>query len=86
MRSQAGGRATRLGRGVCGEGQRQRGDRRFRTHVGYKAVEHPHYYSDLHATILNQLGLDWKKMEYNVFGRTMRLVEEGDGPIKEIIA
>ncbi len=54
--------------------------------VGYKAVDHPHYYSDLHATILNQLGLDWKKMEYNVFGRTMRLVEDGDGPIKEIIA
>jgi hypothetical protein len=53
---------------------------------GYKAVEHPHYYSDLHATILNQLGLDYKKMECNVFGRTMRLVEEGGGPIKEILA
>ena len=54
--------------------------------VGYKAVNHPHYYSDLHATILNQLGLDYKKMEYNVFGRTMRLVEEAGGPIREIIA
>ena len=54
--------------------------------VGYKAVEHPHYYSDLHATILHQLGLDYKKMEIHVFGRTMRLVEEGDGPIKEILA
>jgi hypothetical protein len=53
--------------------------------VGYKAVDHPHYYSDLHATILNQLGLDHKKMEYNVFGRTMRLVEEGGGPIRQII-
>jgi hypothetical protein len=31
--------------------------------VGYQAVEHPHYYSDLHATILRQLGLDQKKME-----------------------
>ena len=54
--------------------------------VGYKAVDHPHYYSDVHATILNQLGLDYKKMEYNVFGRTMRLVEEAGGPIREIIA
>jgi hypothetical protein len=54
--------------------------------VGYKAVDHPHYYSDLHATILNQMGLDYKKMEMNVFGRTMRLVEEGEGPIKEILA
>ncbi len=32
------------------------------------------------------VGLDYKKMESNVFGRTMRLVEEGDGPIKEIIS
>ena len=54
--------------------------------VGYKAVDHPHYYSDLHATILNQMGLDYRKMEMNVFGRTMRLVEEGEGPIKEILA
>ncbi|HKD09916.1 MAG TPA: DUF1501 domain-containing protein [Bryobacteraceae bacterium] len=54
--------------------------------VGYKAVDHPHYYSDLHATILNQVGLDYKKMEFNVFGRTMKLVEEGSGPIREILA
>ena len=53
--------------------------------VGYKAVEHPHYYSDLHATILHQLGLDHKKMEIPVFGRTIRLVEEGYGPIKEVL-
>jgi hypothetical protein len=54
--------------------------------VGYKAVEHRHYYSDLHATILRQLGLDHKKMEIPVVGRTMRLVEEGDGPILDILS
>ena len=54
--------------------------------VGYKAVENRHYYSDLHATILHQLGLDHKKMEYDFVGRTFRLVEEGGGPIKEILA
>ena len=54
--------------------------------VGYQAVENRHYYSDLHATILHQLGLDYKKMEHHVFGRTFRLVEEGGGPIKEILA
>ena len=54
--------------------------------VGYKAVDQPHYYSDLHATVLHQLGLDYKKMEIPVFGRTMRLVEDGDGPIKEILS
>jgi hypothetical protein len=53
---------------------------------GYKAVEDPHYYSDLHATILQQLGLDYKKMEFNVFGRTMHFVEEGSGPIRQILA
>jgi uncharacterized protein DUF1501 len=54
--------------------------------VGYQAVEHRHYYSDLHATILHQLGLDHKKMELRVLGRTMKLVEEGEGPIKEILS
>jgi hypothetical protein len=54
--------------------------------VGYKAVENPHYYSDLHATILHQLGLDYKKMKLRVIGRTMRLVEEGGGPIMEILS
>jgi hypothetical protein len=54
--------------------------------VGYKAVENPHYYSDLHATILHQLGLDYRKMEIKALGRTMRLVEAGDGPIREILS
>jgi hypothetical protein len=53
---------------------------------GYKAVENPHYYSDLHATILHQLGLDYKKMQIRVFGRLFHLVENGAGPIKEIIS
>ena len=48
--------------------------------VGYRAAEDRHYYSDLHATILQQLGLDYRKMEVQVFGRTMKLVEEGEGP------
>jgi hypothetical protein len=54
--------------------------------VGYQAVENRHYYSDLHATILQQLGLDYKKMKIPVIGRTMRLVEEGDGPIQAILS
>jgi len=53
--------------------------------VGYKAEESPHYYSDLHATILQQLGINHKKLEVQSLGRTMRLVEEG-GPITEIIS
>jgi len=48
-------------------------------------VENRHYYSDLHATILHQLGLDYKKMQIRAIGRTFHLVEEGEGPIKEIL-
>ena len=53
--------------------------------VGYRAVDHPHYYSDLHATILRQLGLNHTRMEVNLFGRALRLVEEGSGPIHDIL-
>ncbi len=53
--------------------------------VGYKAVEHPHYYSDLHATILRQMGLDHRHMEVTVLGRPVRLVEDGHGPILAIL-
>jgi hypothetical protein len=53
---------------------------------GYQAVEHRHYYSDLHATILHQMGLDYTKMTHESIGRTFRLVEEGGGPIKPVIA
>jgi hypothetical protein len=54
--------------------------------IGYKAEKNPHYYSDLNATILRQLGLDHTKLEIPVQGKTMRLVEEGNGPIDSVIA
>ncbi|HYV39879.1 MAG TPA: DUF1501 domain-containing protein, partial [Gemmataceae bacterium] len=53
--------------------------------VGYRAAVNRHYYSDLHATILQQVGLDHNRMEFVTLGRTMRLVEEGNGPIREIL-
>ena len=53
--------------------------------VGYRAVEDPHYCSDLHATLLRQLGLDHRRMEVNLFGRALRLVEEGSEPILGIL-
>lgn len=54
-------------------------------HVGYRAIENRHYFSDLHATILRQLGFDPHSMEVQVQGRTVRLVEESFGPIEEIL-
>jgi uncharacterized protein (DUF1501 family) len=53
--------------------------------VGYRAVENPHYYSDLNATILHLLGLDHTRMELPALGPVSRLVERG-GPIHEILA
>jgi uncharacterized protein (DUF1501 family) len=53
--------------------------------VGYRAVENPHYYSDLNATILHLLGLDHTRMELPALGPVSRLVERG-GPIREILA
>ena len=47
--------------------------------VGYKAVEKPHYISDLQATILRQMGLNYKKMDFIVNGRPFHLIEEGTG-------
>lgn len=54
--------------------------------VGYKAVESPHYISDLQATILNQMGLNWKKMDFILNGRPFHLIEEGTGPITKILS
>ena len=53
--------------------------------VGYLAVENPHYYSDLNATILHLLGLDHTRMEHPALGPVSRLVEHG-GLIREILA
>src|SRR5215468_2280596 len=53
--------------------------------VGYRAVESPHYISDLQSTILRQVGLDYKKMDFVLNGRPFHLVEEGLGPIDAIL-
>lgn len=31
--------------------------------IGFHAVEHRHYVTDIHATVLHQLGLDHKRLE-----------------------
>ncbi len=54
--------------------------------VGYRAVEKPHYISDLQSTILKQMGLNYKKMDFVLNGRPFHLVEEGLGPIDAIVS
>ena len=51
--------------------------------IGFHAVEHRNYVTDIHATILKQLGLDSRKLE--VPGRKRLEIDHGK-PIDEIIA
>lgn len=50
--------------------------------IGFHAVEHRHYVTDVHATILHQLGLDSRKLE--IPGRKRLEIDHGE-VIKEII-
>src|SRR5262245_3661687 len=51
--------------------------------IGFHAVEDRHYVTDVHATILHQLGLDSRKLE--IPGRKRLDVDHGT-PIRQIIA
>lgn len=51
--------------------------------LGFHAVEHPHYVTDVHATIMHQLGLDTHKLE--VPGRKRLEIDHGH-LINEILA
>jgi hypothetical protein len=51
--------------------------------IGFHAVEHRHYVTDIHATILKQLGLDSRQLE--IPGRKRLEIDHGK-PIDQIIA
>lgn len=51
--------------------------------LGFHAVEHRHYVTDIHATVLHQLGLDSRRLE--VPGRKRLEIEHGQ-VIREILA
>jgi hypothetical protein len=51
--------------------------------LGFHAVEHPHYVTDIHATLLHLLGLDPHRLE--VPGRKRLEIDRGT-PIREILA
>jgi hypothetical protein len=51
--------------------------------LGFHAIEHPHYVTDLHATIFHLLGLEPRRLE--VPGRKRLEIDHGT-PIKEILA
>jgi hypothetical protein len=51
--------------------------------LGFHAVEHPHYVTDIHATVLHLLGLDPRRLD--VPGRKRLEIDYGK-PIREIMA
>jgi hypothetical protein len=53
---------------------------------GHLAVKDKVHMHDLHATILNQLGLDHEKLIYNYSGRPFRLTDVHGRVVKEILA
>ena len=54
--------------------------------IGLRAVEKPVHFRDLHATIINQLGLNQDALSYMHQGRKERLTEVHGEILKEIIA
>jgi hypothetical protein len=53
--------------------------------IGLKAVEKPHHFRDIHATILHQLGLDQHQLTYPHLGRDERLTFVEGQVIEEIV-
>lgn len=53
---------------------------------GFKAVEKRVHVHDLHATVLNQLGLDHTRLTYFYSGRNFRLTDVAGTVVRDIIA
>ncbi len=54
--------------------------------IGLRAVEQPHHFRDIHATILNQLGLDQHRLTYPHLGRDERLTFVEGQVIRELVS
>ena len=54
--------------------------------IGLKATENPVHFRDLHATLLNQLGLNQDQLSVLHQGRRERLTEVQGRVVKEILA
>ena len=54
--------------------------------IGLRAVEAPHHFRDIHATILHQLGIDQNKLTYPHLGRDERLTFLEGNVIESILS
>lgn len=53
--------------------------------LGYNIVRDPIDVHDVHATILNQMGIDHTKLTYRFQGRDFRLTDVAGNPVKKLI-
>ena len=53
--------------------------------IGFHATEDRHYVTDVHATILHQLGLDHEKLTYRFSGRDFRLTDVHGNVIRPVV-
>ncbi|HUE71708.1 MAG TPA: DUF1501 domain-containing protein [Pirellulaceae bacterium] len=53
--------------------------------IGLKAIDQPHHFRDIHATILHQLGLDQHQLTYPHLGRNERLTFVEGQLIEQIV-
>jgi hypothetical protein len=53
--------------------------------IGLKAIDQPHHFRDIHATILHQLGLDQHQLTYPHLGRNERLTFVEGKVIEKIV-
>ena len=53
---------------------------------GYNIVKDPVHVHDLHATVLNRLGLDHEKLTFRHQGRRYRLTDVAGKVVKDILA
>lgn len=53
--------------------------------LGYNIVRDPVDVHDVHATILNQMGIDHTKLTYRFQGRDFRLTDVAGNPVKKLI-
>lgn len=54
--------------------------------IGYAAAENPVHVHDLHATILNLMGIDHTKLTYRYSGRDFRLTDVSGRVVRDILA
>jgi arylsulfatase A-like enzyme len=53
---------------------------------GYNIVRDPVHIHDLHATILQLMGVDHKKLTYRFQGRDFRLTDVGGEVVEKLLA